>query len=335
MTGARKQVGSDPATRWIGALALLFSCCPWCSADSGVDIVVIVGAAGADEYGEAFSRWTDHWHDVAEDSGKSIRVIGDTEPGDIDDRESLRQLLTDTAASSDSPLWLVLIGHGTYGRDVAKFNLRGPDVSAKELSEWLEPIRRPLVMVNCSSASGPFINRLSRAGRVIVTATKSGTEQNYARFGKYFARAILSADSDLDHDDAVSVQEAFLRASAEVQEFYDNESRISTEHALIDDNGDQRGTPAKMFRGVRAIATAKDGGQLDGKLAMKITLAPVGNVLTLSAEESTRRDQLEERLEALRQGKASQEEEEYLAEIEPIMIELAKIYRAAERRKQD
>ena len=232
-------------------------------------------------------------------------------------------------------MWLVLIGHGTYARDVAKFNLRGPDVSAKELSEWLESVERPLVVVNCSSASGPFINRLSRTGRVIVTATKSGTEQNYARFGKYFAEAILSPDSDLDHDDAVSVQEAFLRASAGVQEFYDNEVRISTEHALIDDNGDQRGTPAKMFRGVRPIAAAKDGGELDGNLAKRIALAPIGSVLRLSPDQTTRRDALERQLEKLREQKDRLDEEAYLATIEPIMIELAKIYRDAESRQKE
>ena len=50
-----------------------------CLADSGVDIVVAVGASGTDEYGEEFSRWTEHWRGVAEDSGATIRVIGNSD----------------------------------------------------------------------------------------------------------------------------------------------------------------------------------------------------------------------------------------------------------------
>ena len=156
-----------------------------------------------------------------------------------------------SAEQQTSPLWIVLLGHGTFTRGVAKFNLRGPDVSAEELAEWLQPHTRPVVVVNCASASGPFVNRLSGKNRIVVTATKSGTEQNFARFGKYFAQAIAAPDSDLDHDDEVSVHEAFLRAAADVREFYEAESRIATEHALIDDNGDGRGTPSTMFRGTR------------------------------------------------------------------------------------
>ena len=117
------------------------------------------------------------------------------------------------------------------------------------------------MIVNCASASGPFVNRLSGENRIVVTATKSGTEHNYARFGEYFARAIASPDSDLDHDDEVSVHEAFLRASAEVRQFYETEDRILTEHALIDDNGDGKGTPASMFRGMRAQRDRKRWAQ--------------------------------------------------------------------------
>ena len=43
---------------------------------------------------------------------------------------------------SSEPLWLVLIGHGTFDGRLAKFNLRGPDVTAGELNQWLGPIRR-------------------------------------------------------------------------------------------------------------------------------------------------------------------------------------------------
>tara|TARA_R110002049_G_scaffold46487_1_gene135148 strand:+ start:98833 stop:99789 length:957 start_codon:yes stop_codon:yes gene_type:complete len=299
-------------------------------AETATEIIVVKGASGTEEYGEEFSTWTQHWQRVAQESGTSIEVVG--ESSTTNDRDRLKSLVETSSTASDSPLWLILIGHGTYARGTAKFNLRGPDVSAKELSQWLSAQKRPLVVVNCASSSAPFINALSGPGRIIVSATKSGTEQNYARFGKYFSEAILSPKSDLDHDDAVSVQEAFLRASADVQAFYDNEARISTEHALIDDNGDGRGTPAKMFRGVRAIASAKDGSALDGKLAARITLAPTENQLPLTPQQSQRRDELEQQLDQWREQKSQLDHDQYQAKIEPVMIELAQIYQAAERK---
>jgi len=57
---------------------------------------------------------------------------------------------------SDTPLWIVLLGHGTFdGRD-AKFNLRGSDFSSGQLVEWLKPFKREIIVVNAFSASGAF-----------------------------------------------------------------------------------------------------------------------------------------------------------------------------------
>ena len=62
---------------------------------------------------------------------------------------------------------------------------------------------------------------------------------------------------------------------------------------MIDDNGDGRGTPASMFRGTRAIASAKDGTPLDGKNASRITLSPAENRLPLSADELQQRAEID------------------------------------------
>ncbi len=294
-------------------------------------ILVVVGAAGTPEYGELFTAWAEQWRQVADASRAEFILLG-TEQSSKSDREQLQAQIADLPPSGATPVWLVMIGHGTFARGVAKFNLRGLDVSAAELAEWLQPLERPLVIINCASSSGPFVNRLSGPGRVVVTATKSGTEQNFARFGQFLAEAIRSPDSDLDHDDEVSIQEAFVRASAEVQRFYDSEQRLATEHALIDDNADGKGTPASMFRGNRPIAKAKDGSELDGKAAAKMTLAPTGKRLPLTEKEWKQRDALEAELETLRSRKSELSEQEYDAELETILIQLARIYQAAERR---
>jgi hypothetical protein len=293
-------------------------------------LVVVKGAEGTPEFGEQFKQWADQWADVASKAGATFFPIGDSE--ETNDLEQLKSTLESLPKEGTQPVWIVLIGHGTFSMGTAKFNLRGPDVSAQDLSTWLTPIKRPLVIVNCASSSGPFINQLSAQNRVIVTATKSGSQYNFARFGEHFANAIASMDSDLDHDEAVSVQEAFLRANSGVRDFYNAESRIATEHALIDDNGDGLGTPANMFRGIRPIAKAKDGAKLDGTFASRLTLSPTGKHLPLTDAEITLRDELESQLDQVRQKKEHMDPAEFDKIVEPILLKLAALYQRAEER---
>jgi len=84
----------------------------------------------------------------------------------------------------------VLIGHGTFDGRSARFNLRGNDISAEELKKWLEPIDCPIAIANCSSASGPFLKALAGQNRVVMTATKTGAEINFARFGEFLSEAV-------------------------------------------------------------------------------------------------------------------------------------------------
>jgi hypothetical protein len=149
---------------------------------------------------------------------------------------------------------------------------RGPDVSEAELAEWLRPVTRPLALINTSSASAPFLAKLAGRNRVVVTSTRSGNEQNYARFGRFLAAAITDAAADLDRDGQVSLLEAYLAASQRTAEFYAGAMRLATEHALLDDNGDGLGTPADWFEGVRATRQAKEGAAVDGPRAHQFHL---------------------------------------------------------------
>ncbi len=90
-----------------------------------------------------------------------------------------------------------------------------------------------------------------------------------------------------------------------------------------------------MFRGVRPIAKAKDGIELDGSLAATTTLSPSGTRLILLPEELAKRDLIESQLAAVRKRKDSMEDAVYFATIEPLMIELAEIYRDAESRAHE
>ncbi|HEX5398241.1 MAG TPA: hypothetical protein VFY06_04260 [Verrucomicrobiae bacterium] len=289
-------------------------------------LVLVIGAAGEPEYGKQYAEWADLWKQAAARGGLQTIVIGEETNNAENDLTRLLDTLTNEVTRPAGELWLVFIGHGTFDGRTANFNLRGPDISAHELAAVLKPCRRPLAVIDCSEASSPFINALSAPGRVIITATRSGNEVNLTRFGGYFARAIADPAADLDKDGQTSLLEAFLYASRQVAQFYKENGRLATEHALLDDNGDGLGTPADWFRGVRAVKTAANGKSVDGVRANQFHLVRSDSEKKLSPEARERRDELEKQLSDLHARKSSMDVDEYYRQIEGILLEIAKIY---------
>ena len=60
-----------------------------------------------------------------------------------------------------------------------------------------------------ASASGEFIKPFKDAGDLIVTATRSGQEQNATKFPGYFIAALTNPEADTDKNGRVSVLESF------------------------------------------------------------------------------------------------------------------------------
>jgi len=309
--------------------ALLFSVVLTARGDASSNqptVIIVVGAAGEEEFGKAFAEWAGVWTKACEAGGARQTTLGLSPANVENDLSELKQAITGEPTNSLSELWLVLIGHGTFDGREAKFNLRGPDLSATELTEWLKPFHRPVIVINCASSSSPFINKLSAPGRVLVTATRSGYEENYARFGKFIAAAITDPTADLDKDGQTSLLEAFIMASRQVGEFYAAAGRLVTEHALLDDNGDGLGTPADFFRGVRAVKKPVEGASVDGLRAHQIHLVRSGQEQQMSPEVRARRDELEVGIAKLREMKASLPVDEYYRRLENLMVTLAELY---------
>lgn len=289
-------------------------------------VIVAVGAAGEEDFGKEFAKWAESWAKASDKAGAKHINVGLAPTNATTDLLLLKQLLTNEPTNSTAELWLVLIGHGTFDGKEARFNLRGPDLSATELADRLKPFRRPLIVVNCASSSSPFLNKLSAPGRIIVTATRSSSEENHARFGKYLAEAIADPAADLDKDNQTSLLEAFIMASRQVGEFYETEGRLATEHALLDDNGDGLGTSADFFRGVRAVKKPGGGGSVDGLRTHQLHLVRSEQERQMAPDLRAHRDELELSLARLRELKQTLNETDYYRRLERLMLELARLY---------
>lgn len=333
----------SPVAMLIG-LAIGISAVNSAFANSDSTLTVIVGAPGEDGYGEMFNEWAARWKRTAQTANVRFQQIGgdtsgkasDTNPNDesSNDFDRIEDHLAELAARPPKSAWIVLIGHGTFDGQLARFNLVGRDVTANQLAGWTKAIDCPLVIVNCAAASGPFINAISGDGRTVATATKNGSEQNFARFGDALSRAVESNQVDFDKDGQTSLLEALVEAVKETQAYYQNDGRLETEHALIDDNGDGRGTRIDWFQGVRISANkSAKTNQLDGQVARDLVLIPSESLISLTEIQQQRRDEIERQLAQLRMSRPKPIDEKYLSKIEQLLIELAEIYAAASEAK--
>jgi hypothetical protein len=305
---------------------LLLLVSPILRAESGLKILLVVGSGGTDDYTKEFTEIGELWKTAATKGEAAIEILGlgEAKEGDPTDAERLKQRL---AAEKSPELWLVLVGHGTFDQREVKFNFRGPDVTDRELATWADTYQGRLAVINAASASGSFVRSLSKAERIVITATKNEGEQSYARFGRYFAEAVGGVEGgDLDNDDQVSLLEAWLHASRRVAEFYKSEGRIATEHALLDDNGDRLGSRSEWFEGTTPTQTASPEAKPDGDLAAQKVLVKNAFERLLSPAQRERRDGLERQVVELRRSRDKLEEAGYYAKLEALLLELARLY---------
>lgn len=329
-----------PATlvRRIAALLLiaLLRPSPAHAAEPLHEILVVVGAPAEGDYAEGFASAARAWENAASRISAPLTLIGLDAATDnssanapaASDRERLIAWCAARHLSTRTPAWLVYIGHGTFDGREARLNLRGPDVTAREIAAWLAPLDRPLIFVHGGSASAPFISALSGPDRIIISATRSGHELNYARFGERFAEAVANPAADIDQDGQTSLLEAFVTAAQQVQAFYAETGRLATEHALIDDNGDRQGTPADWFRGVRLQRRPEGNAKPDGDAAKLIALIPSDTERSLTSAQREERDRLERELDTLRARKPQLPADDYYRQLESLFRRLGALYRA-------
>ena len=284
-----------------------------------LDVLIVLGASGTEEYGKKFQTQVEAWKTAATKGGAPLEIISGNET-----TAKLQQRLAAAAANPARSLWLVLIGHGTFDGREAKFSAEGPDFDVKQLAGWIKPLKQEVVVIHTASASGGFLKSLSGKNRVIITSTKSPDEVFYARFDEYFAEAIGGLpEADLDQDKQVSLLEAFRYASKAVETFYIQEGRLATEHALIEDNGDGIGTRSEVFEADAAVAP---GTVLDGPRAAQLVLVLSAEEQQLTEAQRSTRDALERELKALKEQRAKLPEDDYYATLEALLRKLGEVY---------
>jgi hypothetical protein len=291
----------------------------------GAFLLIIVGLSGDPEHGELFHGWGDTLAEASLQLGipeeRIIYLAEDLEAGTLASARSTREAIGEAidriagVAAVDDVVFVTVFGHGTFdGRD-AKVNLPGPDLSASEFDEMLERLApTPVVFVDTTSASGPFIEELSGPGRTIVTATRNGAEQYVTLFGGFFVEALTSEDADADKNRRVSMLEAFQYSRRLVAAAYEREGLLLTEHALLDDNGDGEGSDEPtLLEGDGVIAATFSLGSTD---AAALPTDP--QVRALYVE----RQGMERRIESLRLLRGSMDPVRYASELERLATEL-------------
>ena len=160
----------------------------------------------------------------------------------------------------------------------------------------------------------------------MISATKDGNQQQYSRFGDAISQAISGLDADINRDGQTSLLEAWLFASRRTAEFYATAGRLATEHALLDDNGDRKGTRADVYESDQLKTDIDNADQLDGTQASRRHLVRSDDERRLTPEQRQTRDDLEQQLELLRRHQDDLSAAEYLLQLEAVLVPLAQLY---------
>lgn len=297
-------------------------------------VLIVAGVGGAPEYEQAFYDGAMRMAEAARAGNavpdSAITVLTEhpeRDPRRIAGRSTKVEVERAIAriarrARAGDAVFVILIGHGSARDGHSFFNLVGPDMSAADFARALKPLSKERVaIVNTASASAEFIPVLSAKNRVVVTATSSVQERNATRFARHFVDAYAKNDADANKDGRLSLLEAYTYAHREVAREYESGNLLQSEHAMLDDDGDGKGT-------------AEPGAQTrDGALASRLFLrqgAAAANVVAGNASNDPRvaalllhKDSLDAKIDALRRRKTSMDSTAYERALEALLLDLA------------
>ena len=287
-------------------LAFWWHCLPPFETRAAHDLIVVAGHPGEAVFGAEMEATATLWEETAKRAGHPVQRIA-TAGG----RQLQRFQAALAAAQPDvsEPLWVVLIGHGNAQGKSPRFNLEGPDLTAEDLSRSLGRFRRPVIVVAGFACAGAFLKPLAAPGRIVVAATRTGAEENWTRFSKYFATALAGLDADANGDLQVSVLEAWQHAIRTTEGSYKDQGRLATEHSALDDLGDGKASGAGL-----------------GMKASQWHLVESAAETALTPRQRSQREAVELQITELQRKKTSLPPEEYAEALEKLLLRLADVY---------
>jgi len=285
--------------------------------------VTISGLGGEPDYDQRFKMWAEDIDGSLKKAGGDSKVFTLQAPT----RDKVQAQFADITrqAKPDDSLVLILIGHGSYDGVEYKFNIPGPDLSGAELASLLDhvPATRQLVVVTTSS-SGGAIESLRRPNRVVISATKTGSEKNATVFARFWAEALRDPAADTDKNEAVSALEAFHYAQRKTTEFFDSSKRLATEHSVLEDTGKGEGEKdPKPETGAGRLAAAFPVVRLGANAAA----ARDPNKKALLDQK----EQIENQIDKLKYEKAAMNAADYKKQLTALLLQLAKVQEALEK----
>lgn len=152
-----------------------------------------------------------------------------------------------SALAPEDTLWVIVIGHAHMDGRLSWLNLPGPDLHHDEFGRlWKGALCREQVFVVTTPASGYFAKSLAAPGRVVMTATEADLEVNETLSPDALAEVLNPGTDkplpDCDEDATITLFDLYIELSRNVARRYVAETLIATEHGLLEDNGDGRGT---------------------------------------------------------------------------------------------
>jgi len=153
---------------------------------------------------------------------------------------NLKEQMDRFAASvnSEDRFIFYYIGQANVVSETLRLNLPGPDITDKQLAEWINPIKSSsmLIVLDCPGA-GLAVKAVTGQGRIVICACTA--EQHYStQFSKYFVPALVDEDGDTNSNGRISLLEAFTSACRSVDDFYRLQSLLTTETPVLEDNAD-------------------------------------------------------------------------------------------------
>jgi hypothetical protein len=259
-------------------------------AAQGDQALIVAGLAGDDEHEALFRATTQAWKDwligpLQFPSGNVRVLFGERGEASLGYGPATREAIAKAAAEirrtlhPDGRLWVLILGHTNQSAGHLFLHLPGADLRDDELGALFKGLScRQQVFWVTTAGSGWFLPALSAKGRIVITATERGQEFNETEFPHALADLAQRDPMKLDRDGdgKISIWELFVATGEAVEARFAADSRAPTEHAQLDDNGDQNGTERPLQNekdGTGAQGSSKQTVK-DGELAKKTFLPP-------------------------------------------------------------